>query len=211
MLVIISDLHLGDGTTADSIPASAFYLFAKRLRQDAHFAAMNYRKENPYGKYQPFEELDVLLMGDILDPLHSTKWFYKMGGDESYVIDEKGEKVYVPITEQRETDYVRPWSDPQSRQFSDKLKEITLAILDHNKEGLQVFRDLAEGKLISFDDVDEQGNRIPDPARQRPLKVNFYYMLGNHDWYYHLQGEAFDEIRKVIVERMGLCNSPHLP
>ena len=211
MLVIISDLHLGDGTTADSIPASAFYLFAKRLRQDADFAAMNYRKENPYGKYQPFEKLDVLLMGDILDPLHSTRWLYKMGGDESYVLDEKGQKVYVPITEQRETDYVRPWIDPQSKQFSDKLKEITLAILDHNKEGLQVFRDLAEGKLISFDDVDEEGNRIPDPARQRPLKVNFYYMVGNHDWYYHLKGEAFDEIRKVIVDRMGLCNSPSLP
>jgi hypothetical protein len=40
MLVIISDLHLGDGTTAASIPASAFYLFAKRLRQDAHFASI---------------------------------------------------------------------------------------------------------------------------------------------------------------------------
>ncbi len=211
MLVIISDLHLGDGTTADSIPASAFYLFAKRLRQDAHFAAMNYRKENPYGRYQPFEKLDVLLMGDILDPLHSTRWLYKMGGDESYVLDENGEKVYVPITEQRETDYVRPWSDPQSKLFSDKLKEITLAILDHNKEGLQVFRNLAEGKLISFDDVDGEGNRVPDPARQRPLKVNFYYMVGNHDWYYHLKGDAFDEIRKVIVERMGLCNSPSLP
>ncbi len=49
MLVIISDLHLGDGTTADSIPASAFCLFAKRLRQDAHFAAMNYRKMSPLG------------------------------------------------------------------------------------------------------------------------------------------------------------------
>jgi hypothetical protein len=36
-------------------------------------------------------------------------------------------------------------------------------------------------------------------------------MVGNHDWYYHLTGEAFDEIRKVIVERMGLCNSPYLP
>ena len=211
MLVIISDLHLGDGTTADSIPASAFYLFAKRLRQDAHFAAMNYRKENPYGKYQPFEELDVLLIGDILDPLHSTRWLYKMGGDETYVLDEKGQKVYVPIIEQRQTDYVRPWSDPQSKQFSDKLKEITLAILDHNKEGLQVFRDLAEGKLISFDGVDGEGNRISDPDKQRPLKVNFYYMVGNHDWYYHRKGEAFDEIRKVIVERMGLCNSPSLP
>jgi UDP-2,3-diacylglucosamine pyrophosphatase LpxH len=212
MLVIISDLHLGDGTTADSIPASAFYLFAKRLRQDAHFAAMNYRKDNPFGKYQPFEELDVLLMGDILDPLHSTRWLYsRTGGDETFVINEQGEKIYTPITEQSEPDYVRPWSNSQYSHFTDKLMEITLAILEHNKEGLQVFRDLAEGKLISFDDIDSEGNRISDPARQRPLKVNFYYMVGNHDWYYHLQGPVFDDIRKVIVERMGLCNSPFLP
>jgi UDP-2,3-diacylglucosamine pyrophosphatase LpxH len=211
MLVIISDLHLGDGTTANSIPASAFYLFAKRLRQDAHFAAMNYRKDDPYGRYQPFEELDVLLMGDILDPLHSTRWLYRMGGDESYNIDEHGKRAYVPITEQKEEHYVRPWSDPQDKQFSDKLMEITLAILEHNKEGLQVFRDLAEGKLINFDAVDGEGNRITDPVQQHPLKVNFYYMVGNHDWYYHLKGPAFDEIRKVIVENLSLCNSPFLP
>jgi hypothetical protein len=212
MLVIISDLHLGDGTTADSIPASAFYLFAKRLRQDAHFAAMNYRKEDPYGKYQPFEELDVLLMGDILDPLHSTRWLYSgLGGDESFVLDEHGKKVYTPITEQKDQDYVRPWSDTQDKRFTDKLMEITLAILEQNKDGLQVFRDLAEGKLIFFDAMDSDGNRIPDPAQQRPLKVNFYYMVGNHDWYYHLKGPAFDEIRKVIVEKLGLCNSPFLP
>ena len=104
MLVIISDLHLGDGTTADSIPASAFRLFAKRLRQDAHFAAMNYRINEPFGNYQPFEELDVLLMGDILDPLHSTRWLYSgMGGDESYLINERGRKEYVPLTEQERT------------------------------------------------------------------------------------------------------------
>jgi UDP-2,3-diacylglucosamine pyrophosphatase LpxH len=212
MLVIISDLHLGDGTTADSIPASAFYLFAKRLRQDAHFAAMNYRKDNPFGNYQPFEDLDVLLMGDILDPLHSTRWLYSVeGGDESFVLDEQGKRIYAPITEQKEKNYIRPWSDPQDKRFTDKLMEITLAILEHNKEGLQVFRDLAEGKVISFDDIDSEGNRMSDPAKQRPLKVNFYYMVGNHDWYYHLKGQAFDEIRKVIVDRLGLCNSPFLP
>ena len=33
MLVIISDLHLGDGTTANSISPSAFHLFANRLRE----------------------------------------------------------------------------------------------------------------------------------------------------------------------------------
>jgi hypothetical protein len=31
-------------------------------------------------------------------------------------------------------------------------------------------------------------------------------MVGNHDWYYHLKGEAFDRIRARIIERMGLSN-----
>ena len=42
MLVIISDLHLGDGTTAKSIPASAFHLFANRLREMAYFACCSF-------------------------------------------------------------------------------------------------------------------------------------------------------------------------
>ena len=78
MLVVISDLHLGDGTTAESIPASAFYLFAKRVRQDAHFASLR------QGRYRPIEELDVLLLGDIIDPLHSTKWLFPLPGNEEY-------------------------------------------------------------------------------------------------------------------------------
>ena len=80
MLVVISDLHLGDGTTAESIPASAFYLFAKRIRQDAHFASLR------QGKYSPIEALDVLLLGDIIDPLHSTKWLFPLAGEEQYNI-----------------------------------------------------------------------------------------------------------------------------
>jgi UDP-2,3-diacylglucosamine pyrophosphatase LpxH len=206
MLVIISDLHLGDGTAADSIPASAFYLFAKRLRQDAHFASIS------DGKYKPIKNLDVILMGDILDPLHSTRWlFSKMGGDESYTVNERREKKYPPITEQGETDYIRPWSDWKDPRFAAKLKEVTLAVLEHNQEGLQVFRDLAAGKTISFDADDGKGGRLADEAQKQPLQVNFYYMVGNHDWYYHLPGSEFDEIRKIIKDAMGLCNQPDYP
>jgi hypothetical protein len=31
-------------------------------------------------------------------------------------------------------------------------------------------------------------------------------MIGNHDWYYHLKGEAFDLVRREIIEKMGLSN-----
>ena len=69
MLVISSDIHLGDGTTANSISPTAFDLFSNRLRETAYYAW--FRQD---GTYRPIENLDLLLMGDILDPLHSTLW-----------------------------------------------------------------------------------------------------------------------------------------
>lgn len=189
MLVIISDLHLGDGTTAASIPASAFYLFAKRLRQDAHFASMR------DGKYRPIKELDVLLLGDILDPIHSTKWFYPVG-----------DKTSARITEPGEADYIRPWSDPNDPKFAAKLLEVTRAILEENKESLEIMRKLAVGEFIEFDPAGESGMRELNSGNRMALNVRFHYMVGNHDWYYHLKGEAFDQIRREVIERMSLSN-----
>jgi UDP-2,3-diacylglucosamine pyrophosphatase LpxH len=200
MLVIISDLHLGDGTTAESIPASAFYLFAKRLRQDAHFASLR------NGKYHPIEELDIILMGDILDPLHSTKWMFPAPGEEEYV--RVGDQNLVRITEPGEKNYVRPWSDPKDPKFAQKLLEVTRSILDYNKEALEVLRKLAAGDYIDFDPIDENGERVYQSQGKTHLPVRFHYMVGNHDWYYHLEGEAFDRIRQEIIAAMGLCNPP---
>ena len=202
MLVIISDLHLGDGTTAESIPASAFYLFAKRLRQDAHFASIN------YGKYRPVEELDVILLGDIIDPLHSTLWLFPPKGDEEYVRGRGRGENYIRITEPGEDNYIRPWSDPTNPLFANKLEEVTKSIIDHNKEALEVMRKLASGEFIDFDSIDENGNRVTDPQNRIPLKVRFHYMVGNHDWYYHLKGEKFDKIRQLLIDAMGLSNPP---
>lgn len=188
MFIIISDLHLGDGTTASSIPTSAFYLFAKRLRQDAHFASVR------YGKYNPIEELDVLLLGDILDPIHSTRWLYPVG-DESF----------ARMTKPGEADYVRPWSDPNDPKYAAKLMEITRAILEENKASFEVLRKLASGELIEFDAPSQNGGRDPSVPKI-PLKVRFHYMVGNHDWYYHLKGEAFDAVRREIIQALGLSN-----
>ncbi|MBI4762358.1 MAG: hypothetical protein ACOYYF_12400 [Chloroflexota bacterium] len=200
MLVIISDLHLGDGTTAASIPASAFYLFAKRLRQDAHFASMR------RGKYRPIEELDVILLGDIIDPLHSTKWLFPPKGQEEYI--EVGGQKHIRITEEGEPNYIRPWSDPSHPLFAPKLLEVTQAILEHNRASLEVMRKLANGEFIEFDPAAENGERDTSSSQKIPLKVRFHYMVGNHDWYYHLPGEAFDRIRRELIQAMGLSNPP---
>lgn len=190
MFIIISDLHLGDGTTASSIPPSAFYLFAKRLRQDAHFASLR------RGRYSPIEELDVLLLGDILDPIHSTKWFYPVD-----------DKTSARITKPGEADYIRPWSDPNDPKYAAKLMEITRGILKENEKSLEVLRKLASGEFIEFDAPSQNGERDRN-ASKIPLKVRFHYMVGNHDWYYCLKGKAFDAIRREIIQAMGLSNEP---
>jgi hypothetical protein len=159
-----------------------------------------------FGKYRPIEELDVILMGDIIDPLHSTKWLFPPMGQEKY-IDVNGQK-HIQITEEGENNYIRPWSDPSHPLFAPKLLEVTRAIIEHNRESLEVMRRLASGELIEFDPSDETGIRRANNGARIPLKVRFHYMVGNHDWYYHLKGEAFDRIRQEIITALGLSNPP---
>lgn len=180
MLVIISDLHLGDGTTADTISPSAFRLFAKRLTETARFASL--RRD---GGYRPIDSLDVLLMGDILDPLHSARWLDTSSSD---------------------TNYIRPWSDTSSPNYAPKLLEVTRAILEHNEEAFQILRRLASGEAIRLAPANSKGEPDFQSKEQIPLKVRFHYMVGNHDWYYHLPGEAFDRIRLEMIQKMGLSN-----
>lgn len=182
MLLIISDVHLGDGTTAKSIPPSAFQLFADRLRETAYFAS--WRAD---GNYRPIEGIDLVLMGDILDPLHSTLWLATTPGDENYV---------------------RPWSPPSVAPFPTTLRDVTNAIMEHNEESLDVLRRCAAGELVTVPPATANGKPDHDTDERIPIKVHMHYMVGNHDWYYHLPGESYDGIRQDIIDRMGLSNLP---
>src|SRR6185503_18703568 len=181
MLVIVSDLHLGDGTTASSIAPGAFHLFANRLNEAAYFAS--FRKD---GTYRPLESLDLVLLGDILDPIHSTHWLDAQPGAANYV---------------------RPWSDHNSPYFAPKLAETTQSIIDVNRKSLDVLMRCANGQVILLPPANARGKPDKFAMERIPLKVRIHYLVGNHDWYYHLKGNAFDEIRKNIVDTMGLSNS----
>jgi len=71
MLVIVSDLHLTDGRDPKStnVKTGAFKVFRQRLSDMAYDAS--WRSET---LYKPILRLDVVLLGDILDPIRSDKW-----------------------------------------------------------------------------------------------------------------------------------------
>lgn len=69
MLVIVSDLHLHDGSLAQPLDAGRFHLFAERLAEMARHAS--WRSD---GTFQPIERIDLVLLGDVLDLTASTRW-----------------------------------------------------------------------------------------------------------------------------------------
>jgi UDP-2,3-diacylglucosamine pyrophosphatase LpxH len=179
MLIIISDVHLGDGTCGQSISADAFHLFTDRLNELAYNAS--WRAD---GKYRPLERLEILLLGDILDALHSTRWLEHQPGEPGYA---------------------RPWSNSRDPAYAGTLAEITHAILQSHAESAKILRAAAQGELVQLPPADKHGQ--PDEKGQRlPLKARIYYMVGNHDWFYHLPGPAFEAIRQEIVAAFGLQN-----
>ena len=180
MLIIISDLHLGDGTCGKSISASAFHLFADRL----HELAMNASRRAD-ARYEPIDEIDILLLGDILEALHSMRWLENADGQ--------------PCS-------IRPWTDWHVPEFAAKLDEITTAILEKNAESISVLRRLAGTDSLSLPPVNRSGEPDERSHRRHPVCVRIHYMIGNHDWFYHLPGAAFDHIRQKIITAFGLSN-----
>lgn len=186
MLVIISDLHLTDGTSGQTIKENAFRIFTERVRDMAFDAS--FRQDNTY---EPVERIDILLLGDILDVIRSTDWL-------------------------AEGSQVRPWSDPSNDAFIEKVQNISDAILAHNASSLAHLRNLSQDNGLTLPPPDITGTQPADEGPQRPVAVKIHYMVGNHDWFYHLPGAAYDPLRQNVVEAMGLANDftagfPHDP
>lgn len=178
MLIIASDLHLTDGTTCTNITADAFYLFTERIRDLAYRAS--WRMD---GGYQPIEKIDVLLLGDVFDLLHSTRWAEGTPGPDNPV---------------------RPWDDPSDVGFHKTVEAITDGILLHNQKALSVLKHLSDPNTVRL-----SVNPKSSTGRKRvyqPVPVRIFYMLGNHDWYYYLPGEAYDVIRKKVIDATGISN-----
>ena len=181
MLVIVSDLHLTDGTSGRTINEHAFRLFADRVRDMAFDAS--WRRGS---SYRPVERVDILLLGDILDVIRSTRWL----GDEQGL---------------------RPWSDPADVRFTRKVNEVTDAILKHNAHALSHIGNLARpGGLL----LPPPGGANGNPKRSEPglpIRVGIHYMVGNHDWFYHLTGADYHPLRRKVSDALGLDNDPDAP
>ncbi len=179
MLVVVSDLHLTDGTTGATIAADAFTIFGERIRDIAYRAS--WRSDD---HYHPLEEIHLVLLGDIFDHLLSTQWLPEDGG---------------PM--------VQPWDSPDSPAFIERVRGINAAILERNAKAFEVLKRMSAGEQITLPPATANGRPAFNAPRQ-PVPVHIYYLVGNHDWYFHLPGAAYDAMRAEVIAALGLQNSP---
>jgi UDP-2,3-diacylglucosamine pyrophosphatase LpxH len=179
MLVIISDLHLNDGTTGAKLAPGAVSLFMQRLRESALSAS--WRAD---GAYRPVERIDLVLLGDTFDLLRSARW--------------------------RAAPAIRPWGNLHSPELLGQIAAIANGIVAENQQALAMFRALGREAVVTVPPM----LRLAHPARrsdQQPVPVRMHYMVGNHDWFYHVAGADYDALRQTLVERLGLANRPDRP
>lgn len=179
MLVVISDLHLTDGTVGETISPGTFSVFARRLNELAE--AASWRSD---GSYRPIEQIDLVLLGDILDAVRSPRWLAR--------------------------DNVRPWTNPHAPEFLDQVSLVTGDILHRNADSLAALRGLSVGSGASVPAAFRSG-KPADGGSRRPIAVRIHYMVGNHDWFYHLPGPSYNALRKRLIEQMGLANHAERP
>ncbi len=190
MLVIISDLHLTDGTSGEILNDKAFRIFRNRISDMAY--DVSWRKPeslNAEAYYQPIDAINILLLGDIIDIIRSEEW------NHTNEID-------------------MPWTEQRGDAFFAQVTNIINGVLENNKMSFAVLKDMTENgikipasmRTLSDDEnlATQKGFEASDD--KVALKVNIYYMVGNHDWFLYINDERLNDARNLIIDNLGLAN-----
>ena len=76
---------------------------------------------------------------------------------------------------------------------------VDLGILQMNAEAVGILKGLSGVDGISLPSVGSEGQPDMEASRREPVNVRLHYMVGNHDWFYHLPGANYDALRQVLV------------
>lgn len=218
MLVIISDLHFTDGSSGQTIGAGAFKIFKDRITEIAYRAS-----KQKDGVYQPIKRIDILLLGDILDLIRSDIWLKNSKGIRPWsdlqddatidVIEEITQKTLEYNKEALEVFKQLQEAELQTRatlrSFEKKEHKIQLPV--PMGDNVRSMRSPASIMPASFQEVQQK-----EQIQWQDVEVKIHYMVGNHDWFFHLKGERYNQIRQSIIDAMGLSNKadepfPHEP
>jgi UDP-2,3-diacylglucosamine pyrophosphatase LpxH len=196
MLVIISDLHLGDESAARSnIPADAFAMWLDEMVAMASDASA--------------QELVFLYLGDIFDLIRTEHWFYPAPGAvlPSPTAQVQTQPETFPLAH-------RPWGNPLaltdpyqlSAECRARALAISRAILGRSADQLALLRGDLDGLSAGFrarfgDTIDRIAAGLAQLVR-RGVPVHRLYIPGNHDRLARVLPDVGGELRRALAASM---------
>lgn len=193
MLVIISDLHLTDGTSGETIDDKAFRIFRNRLSDMAYDASWR-QDDQKKSYYKPVEQIDILLLGDIIDMIRSEQWNHAI-------------------------DAILPWTNNRGDDFYANIRTIADGVLKNNAKSFAILKGFSEGDIkipammTEATETEKKEQKVEHHASAEKVapKVNIYYMVGNHDWFLYIDDPRMHAIRNDIIDALGLANEKDKP
>jgi len=151
MLVVISDLHMNDGSAAPAnISAKAFAIWMEEVLA---LARQNKAKE-----------LVFLYLGDMVDLLRTEYWYYPKPGDALGA--QEGETF--PLEH-------RPWGDPEINHHPDQLSPTC------RTRAVEILRKIRQEAAVQLAYLSGEADGIKSSLAALGIPVRRYYIPGNHD------------------------------
>jgi UDP-2,3-diacylglucosamine pyrophosphatase LpxH len=172
MLVIISDLHLNDGSAAPvNISPKAFAIWMREV--------LTLAKQNRA------QELLFLYLGDMMDLLRTEHWFYPKPGE---ALGAQQTECF-PLED-------RPWGDRDINQHPDKISAAcrvrALAILNKIRHETSAQLSYLSGESA---DIKHELEALGIPVRR-------YYIPGNHDRLFWVDPDVRAGVLSALAARV---------
>ncbi len=113
---------------------------------------------------------------------------------------------------------IMPWSDKKEDAFFTKVEEIVDGILECNAMSFSILKDIASNTLRipktmePASEDEKQKQKIKYSAQgDHYIKVNLFYMIGNHDWFFFIDNPQMDRVRNKVIDALGLSNERNKP
>jgi UDP-2,3-diacylglucosamine pyrophosphatase LpxH len=168
MLVVISDLHLNDGSAApENISAKAFAIWMADVLALA--------------RQNKARELVFLYLGDMVDLLRTEYWFYPKPGDALG----GQERESFPLEH-------RPWGDRDINQRPDELSPIC------RTRALEILRRIRQEAYEQLAYLRGDADGIKADLAALGIPISRLYIPGNHDRLFWVEPTVRQEILQAL-------------
>jgi UDP-2,3-diacylglucosamine pyrophosphatase LpxH len=190
MLVVVSDLHFGDGTASGNIAPRAFALFLDHVTELARRAGD--------------AKITLLFLGDTFDLLRTEHWFYPAPGAATLDVPPPPSGEPFPFEH-------RPWARPEVLQdpeaLSAECRDRALRIAEKVIAACRPQLDILSGRDVPEDAVGDRELRARVVAKLAPRAgpaIERIYLPGNHDRLARILPDVMERFLGALGARLPL-------